>query len=522
MFYMEYNEEQQAFYKKIKDKIKDGRKNLRTVPKDFQEYVKLLTDYIPQPSLRKREIEDRTRENKNYNKLIFVLAFSQDMKLKSNNIFQISDKKLSSILFALTELSDVHLFISISSFFPESDINCNPILKRNQKQCSRSNVLIADIDSYHSERCKDLTPEQTLQLIKKERPQFFTDEMPLTVVKSGNGLQLYLNIASCDLFTKSDKHFWRVLNKRFNDFFLEYGADPKCSSDITRIFRIPYSTNCKNNKSKPVEFLSEVKTTPIGIDKLAQIMNLTGEDFNYRDDEYLKRKRINEKLIKDERLARQKDREKVEKRKKHIEYLKWTKTANPTEVRQMEEWKANGKKGIETLVKKRLADLEKLLELRDADIEGCRNNFLFIYGSTHFKYYSDIEDTSHKLYELNRFFSEPISESELESTIKSIEKHNYTKFTNEYIMNVLQITEEESKELSLCYTIEQRKEHLSNKAKAKYKSKLPEGTLTLTEKAIINQEYVKTHMDTPAADLAKELNISKSHIYAIKRRIRNQ
>ena len=301
---MEYNEEQQAFYKKIKDKIKDGRKNLRTVPKDFQEYVKLLTDYIPQPSLRKREIEDRTRENKNYNKLIFVLAFSQDMKLKSNNIFQISDKKLSSILFALTELSDVHLFISISSFFPESDINCNPILKRNQKQCSRSNVLIADIDSYHSERCKDLTPEQTLQLIKKERPQFFTDEMPLTVVKSGNGLQLYLNIASCDLFTKSDKHFWRVLNKRFNDFFLEYGADPKCSSDITRIFRIPYSTNCKNNKSKPVEFLSEVKATPIGIDKLAQIMNLTGEDFNYRDDEYLKRKRINEKLIKDERLAR--------------------------------------------------------------------------------------------------------------------------------------------------------------------------------------------------------------------------
>ncbi len=519
---MEYNQEQQMFYKKIKDKIKEGRQNPRAVPKDFKEYVKLLTDYIPKPSMRKSEINEKMEENKNYNKLLFVLAFSKDMKIRSNNIINMNDKKLPSILFALTELDDVHLFISISSFFPESNLDGKPIIRRTQRQCSRTNVLIADLDCYNSDRCKHLTPEQTLELIKKERPQFFTDEMPLTIVKSGNGLQLYLNIASTDLVSKRDKNFWRVLNQRFNEIFLEYGSDPKCSKDITRIFRLPYSKNCKHDKSISVKFLTDIRTSPIDIEKLCSILNLTNDDFQCRDDEVLKRKRIKEKLLHDEKLAREKEQEKIDKRKKHLEYMEWTKTASEEEKLQMAEWKANGKKGIATLVKKRLDDLWTLLEDRDGDVEGCRNHFLFIYGATHYKYYSNIEDTTKALDEMNRFFSDPIPQSELECTINSIYKHNYKKFTNQYIMNVLQITEEESEKLSLCYTKEQRKAHISKKAKAKYKSKLPEGTLTLTEQAVLNHQAVSKHMDMPAGELAKMLNMSKSHIYAIKRKIRNQ
>lgn len=528
---MEYTPEQQAFYQRVKAQIKDGRQNRRTIPESFSSYLQLLTSYIPPPEYNEHKANRIKKEEEANPKIIFILVFSQDMTCRATFHFYWQDKAFPSILLALTELTDIHVFVSISTFYPvrvkmygDDFTGYINSIRRTMRQASSTNVLIADLDSYHTEAYKDLSPEEVLEIIKKEQPQFFTDDIPLTVISSGHGLQLYLTIGFFDVHVPERRNNWKVYNQGFNRAFEKYGADSHCSGDITRVLRVPFSTNCKATPL-PVKILYTSNAPALGKKKTFDFLHLTDEEFEYTyTNKVVCKNRTRAKRLREKSSIESKQNDEAFRRKlKRRDFTYFVRHASPEEVKKKREQIANGNRGIKILIQKRLDDLWTLMQLRDYKMNGCRNSILFIYGVSHYRYFHNAKATLQKMKRMNAAFSEPLSEDEVLAIYWSIESHNYSKFTNQYIMDILKITEEESQKLSLCYTEEQKKEHLSQKAKKRYKEKhLPEGALTKTEQAELNKKAVADHPELSAKELAELLHLSLSRVYAIRKELKDK
>lgn len=104
----------------------------------------------------------------------------------------------------------------------------------------------------------------------------------------------------------------------------------------------------------------------------------------------------------------------------------------------------------------RLGDLKHLIHLRKANIEGYRNTLLHIASTFYFNLDNSLseDDIYIKLEELNNSFIEPIKESELRATSRSIIAKKY-KYTNAKIIEKLEITPEEQQQLQTIISKEE-------------------------------------------------------------------
>lgn len=229
---------------------------------------------------------------------------------------------------------------------------------------------------------------------------------PTEYINSGRGIHIYWDIANChimllDLWEKIENYLFNQLKsieKRIENIEID-----KRATDPTRLLRLPGTINSKNNS------------------KCYSMLKREENIYNIFD--------LKKAYIKQNRAYK--------KNKSNIAYL-------PT-------------KNLYTLNTSRIEDFKTIVSLRNGDVEGYRNSLIMFY-SYHYRLINEItvEELIKVTKEFNKSFKKPYSVKELTSVCRSInrvvkhfqedESKGY-KFTNKYIIEALDITEQEQKKL---------------------------------------------------------------------------
>ena len=262
------------------------------------------------------------------------------------------------------------------------------------------NALFIDLDTYKT----GFTKEQILMNLNEN---YFGKNIPIPnfIIDSGRGLYLIWLIKKVPSMALP---LWKAAEDYFYKTLKEFGADRQ-ALDATRILRIPGSINPKTH--------TEVKI----IDNYDYLYDLREIQNEYMPE-------LSEKALK--------------------------KRGRPKKVLFVHRERS--------LYYARLQDLIKLCELREYDIKGHRELILFLYRYYLCYFTEDIEKALYDTLELNSMFRQPLSEKEVTRATKSAEKvykeqNKDYKYKNETLINLLEITEEEQKEMKTIISKEEYK-----------------------------------------------------------------
>ena len=326
------------------------------------------------------------------------------------------------------------------------------------------NALFIDLDTYKT----DFTKEQILINLNENH---FKQSMPIPnfIIDSGRGLYLIWLIKKVP---SMGLPLWKAVEEYFYKTLKEFGADRQ-ALDATRILRVPGSFNSKTH--------TEVKI-------------IDNYDYLY------------------------------ELREIQSEYMPELSEKAP--VRRGRPLKIKYIFRERSLYHARILDLIKLCELREYDLKGHRELILFLYRYYLCYFTEDIEKALYDTLELNSMFRQPLTENEVTRATKSAEKvykdqNKDYKYKNETLINLLEISEEEQKEMKTIISkdeykrrkrLRNNKSYNSEKAKEKYKDKLKEsGKITKEEE--ISQRRIKIKdllaKGLKQKDICLKLNISK-------------
>lgn len=320
------------------------------------------------------------------------------------------------------------------------------------------NALFIDLDTYKT----GFTKEQILMNLNENH---FKQSMPIPnfIIDSGRGLYLIWIIKKVPSMALP---LWKAVEEYFYKTLKEFGADRQ-ALDATRILRVPGSFNSKTH--------TEVK-----------IIN----NYNYL---YELREIQNEYMPE--------LREKVPIRR-----------GRPKKVKYIFRERS--------LYYARILDLIKLCELREYDLKGHRELILFLYRYYLCYFTEDVEKALYDTLELNSMFRQPLGENEVIRATKSAEKvykaqNKDYKYKNETLINLLEITDEEQKEMKTIISKEEfkRRKNIRDRAyqKKKYNEKLKiEGKLTEKERISQRREKIKDLLGKGLVrkDICSELDIS--------------
>lgn len=326
------------------------------------------------------------------------------------------------------------------------------------------NALFIDLDIYKT----GFTKEQILINLNEN---YFKQSMPIPnfIIDSGRGLYLIWLIKKVPSIALP---LWKAVEEYFYKTLKEFGADRQ-ALDATRILRVPGSFNSKTH--------TEVKI-------------IDNYDYLYELRE-----------IQSEYMPELSEKAPVRRgRPKKVKYI----------FRER------------SLYYARIMDIIKLCELREYDLKGHRELILFLYRYYLCYFTEDVEKALYDTLELNSMFKQPLAEKEVTRATKSAEtvfkKENKDyKYKNETLINLLEISDEEQREMITIIDDEEykrrkrlrnKKLYNSEKAKEKYKDKLiKNGEITKEEKISLRREKIK---DLLAKGLKQKeiyalLNISK-------------
>lgn len=313
-------------------------------------------------------------------------------------------------------------------------------INKNIKRIGACSPIEIDIDEYKDKRDIYYTPNTFNSPIKRQRDylwqlhRFYIDidhkkgtraiesfevvgaieqlvenkkiPEPTEYINSGRGIHVYWDIANChimllDLWEKIENYLFNQVKEIEKD--IENIEVDKRATDPTRLLRLPGTINSKDN-SKCYSMLK-------------------------RDDNIYN--------IFDLKKAYIKPNKAYKKNKSNIAYL-------PT-------------KNLYTLNKSRLEDFKVIVSLRNGEVKGYRNTLIMLY-SYHYRLINEItvEELINITKEFNKSFKEPYKIRELISVCRSVnrtvkhfqedESKGY-KFTNKYIIESLDISEQEQRKL---------------------------------------------------------------------------
>ena len=228
---------------------------------------------------------------------------------------------------------------------------------------------------------------------------------PTEYIYSGRGIHVYWDINNChvmliDLWEKIEDHLYysiKELEKSIDNINVD-----KRATTPTILLRVPNTINSRNREKCYSMYKDDLTSYNI---------------FDLKKD-YIISKRKN-------------------KNKNKIAYL-------PT-------------KNLYTLNASRLIDFERIVELRNYDVVGYRNTLIMLY-SYHYRLINDVtvDELIKVTKKFNKTFKEPYKVKELiyvcrsiNKTVKHFIKDNTKgyKFSNKYIIEALNITEKEQKQL---------------------------------------------------------------------------
>lgn len=279
----------------------------------------------------------------------------------------------------------------------------NSPIKREREYLWQLHRFYIDID--HKAGTEPIDPFEVVgaveQLVEEKKiPQ------PTEYINSGRGIHIYWDINNChimllDLWEKIENHLFNTI-KELERSIKNISVDTRVK-DPTRLLRLPGTINSKSNS------------------KCYSMLKNEGNIYNIFD---LKKAYI-------------KVNKQYKKNKSKITYL-------PT-------------KNLYTLNMSRIEDFNHIVSLRNGDIKGYRNTLIMLY-SYHYRLVNEVtvEELIKVTKEFNKSFKEPYKAKELISvcrsvnrTVKHFQEDNNKgyKFTNKYIINALDLEEQEQEQL---------------------------------------------------------------------------
>ena len=317
------------------------------------------------------------------------------------------------------------------------------------------NALFIDLDTYKT----GFTKEQILMNLNEN---YFGKNIPIPnlIIDSGRGLYLIWLIKKVPSMALP---LWKAIEEYFYKILKEFGADRQ-ALDATRILRVPGSFNSKTH--------TEVKI-------------IDNYDYLYELRE-----------IQSEYMPELSEKAPVRRgRPKKVKYIYRERSLYYT----------------------RLQDIIKLCELRGYDLKGQRELILFLYRYYLCYFTEDVEKSLNDTLELNSMFRQSLSEREVIRATKSAEtvfkdKNKDYKYKNETLINLLEITEEEQKEMKTIISKDEYKRRKKLRNTKAYENKLKtQGKLSEKEKLLQRRVKIKDLLakGLKQKDICSQLNISK-------------
>lgn len=291
--------------------------------------------------------------------------------------------------------------------------------QRRIENLKELNAIFIDIDCYN----KNYTKEAVIYFLEND----LYGKIPEAsmIIDSGRGLYYILLI---EPVPAKALPLWYAVERYIYNHLKEFGADAK-ALDPARVLRITGSINSKNNCT-------------------VKIIDYTENIYTLKDiqENYLPELKVNKKI---------------------------NKKGRPKKVVSLF--------NQYSLYYARINDLSKICELRGYDLKGYRETLLFLYRYFTCCFTQDEIQALEKSIELNNNFILPLKENEVIKATRSAEiayKTAKYKFTNNRLIELLDITEEEQKYLK---TIISKKEANEREKIAKKKARRNEEGLTKRE-----------------------------------------
>ena len=318
---------------------------------------------------------------------------------------------------------------------------------RRLENIKELNTLFIDLDYYKTGKTKD----QVLMDLEKN---YFNQSIPIPnyVIDSGRGMYLIWII---NAVPSKALPLWKAVQEYLYNQLKCFGADRQ-ALDATRILRVPGSINSKS------------KTVVNILDEYEYIYDL--------------------REIQNGFLPELRPYEKKKGRPSKINYI----------YRER------------SLYYGRIQDIIKLCELREYDLKGHRELILFLYRYYICSFTEDIEKALNDVLELNSMFRQALSEREVIRATRSAErcyldKNKQYKYRNETLIELLEITKEEQRYMTIVISKEEykRRKRIRNKnsydgekAKKIYQEKLKsQGKLSEKEKISQRREKILDLLD---------------------------
>lgn len=171
----------------------------------------------------------------------------------------------------------------------------------------------------------------------------------------------------------------------------------------------------------------------------------------------------------------------------------------------------------------RRKDLQTLIELRNAKnyLEGYRNTLIRIYVQLCKEYVTNYNELINQVQTFNTYFKQPLKDSEIINWCKcSITKQIH--FTNAYIVQALNITKEEQKELKVLLSYKERMARYYQKHQEEHKEKRKQRYKGVKEAHSKQKEERNTNIVNLLNEgynytqIALKLDISKKTIQRVK------
>lgn len=287
---------------------------------------------------------------------------------------------------------------------------------------------------------------------------------PSEYISSGRGIHVYWYINDChvmllDLWEKLEEYIYnsiKVIEKKINNIKVD-----KLATDPTRLLRLVGTINSRNNE----ECYSMLKN-----ENIYNIFDLKKQ--------YLKP---------------------ITKKKKSSSKISFLPTKN-----------------LYTLNMSRIEDFKTILELRQGQVKGYRNALIMLY-SYHYRLANDVtvEELIKNTKAFNKGIKEPYPVKELTSVCRSVNRtvkyfrednSKGYKFTNKYIIEMLELTSEEQKKLKTIISTDE-------KYRRKNEKRTPRNEEGLTQRQQQKKDTIRAIKELKAQgykykEIAEKLNIS--------------
>lgn len=323
--------------------------------------------------------------------------------------------------------------------------------KRSAENVVSLNAIFVDLDVAE----KNISKAEATKILTNEN--YFGLPTPSLIFDSGRGLHLYWVF---DRFF-SPKQFldsYMLTLDYFTEVLASVGADKKCV-DVARLMRIPCSFNTRSQTWGKVILDSSIKYN------LIELYN------NYI-------KPLQQPKSKKEHISSKKDS--MLHQKEHTEAEKRVYNTNFT---------------YKTLNLARIDDYIKLVQMRNFNVEGCRNELLFFFAVA----VRTLSLSTYKVsvHDLNRSFNKPLRDREVENILKSVEGY-YAEggrrfYKNSTIIKKLNITSKEERSLkTIISTAEKYRRNNARRSREKRNSEgLTRREEQLKKRIELIQEYKK-------------------------------